>query len=182
MAKRITKVYTRTGDDGKTGLGDGSRVEKSSLRIDVIGEIDELNSILGLLVAQELPKEIDEHLQSIQHKLFDIGGELSIPGSIFITEQNVQSLEGLIDLFNENIPSLTEFILPGGNEAASLCFLVRAVCRRAERQLVRLLKNEQINPNTLSYINRLSDLLFVLARSINREGGGKEIYWKKGEG
>ena len=180
MAKRITKVYTRTGDDGTTGLGDGSRTDKDNLRIRVIGNIDELNSLLGVLNASGLSNDdISGYILNIQHRLFDMGAEIAIPGDARIIENHVTRLEELIDNYNADLEPLKEFILPGGNMPASICHLARTVCRRVERELVRLGRNQYVNPHTLAYINRLSDLLFVFARTINLKKGGKEIFWNK---
>lgn len=179
MAKRLTKIYTRTGDDGTTGLGDGSRTDKDSLRIRVIGNIDELNSALGVLNASVTAEDLKGYLLNIQHRLFDIGAEISIPGSARIDNSHVVRLEELLDNYNSELEPLKEFILPGGNLPAAICHLARSVCRRAEREMVRLGRTQYVNPHTLSYINRLSDLLFVFARTINHMKGGKEIYWDK---
>lgn len=177
MSNRLSKIYTRTGDDGSTGLADGKRVDKSSLRIEVIGELDELNSLLGVLEASGIPKDISGYLRNIQHRLFDIGGEIAMPGNAVISPNSVERLEELIDTYNEDLPALKEFILPGGSMPASLCHLARSVCRRCERSLVTLGQSEYLNPETLRYINRLSDMLFVLARSLNHLKGGKEVLW-----
>ncbi len=180
MGHRLSKIYTKTGDDGSTGLGDGSRIDKSALRVGVMGDVDELNSMLGVLLAEELPEEIADHLKTIQHSLFDLGGELSIPGSALLEPGYVEILEQVIDSYNKNLPPLKEFILPGGNKAASVCHLARVICRRAERQLVALQKSsDDINESSLSYLNRLSDLLFVFARVLARQNGGSEVYWQK---
>lgn len=179
MGNRLTRIYTRTGDDGTTGLGDGARVQKDSARIEVIGDIDELNSLVGLLISKGLPDEIKNLLTDVQHELFDLGGELSMPHQTLIKAGYADVLERYIDRYNAALPALKEFILPGGNEPASICHLSRAVCRRAERHLVGLAKNEQVNPDSLKYLNRLSDLLFVLARTLARESGGDEVYWQK---
>lgn len=180
MGNRLTKIYTRTGDDGTTGLGDGVRVDKHSMRIEAIGDVDELNSALGLLISSGLTAQLQTLLTDIQHVLFDVGGELSMPGQTFIRESYVIAVEQAIDKYNAELPSLKEFILPGGNQAACLCHLARAVCRRAERHLHGLAQAEPINPLTSIYLNRLSDLLFVLARTLARSDGGAEVYWQKG--
>ena len=180
MGNRLTNIYTRTGDDGTTGLGDGVRVDKCSVRIEVIGDVDELNSLIGLLISVGLSDDIQHLLTDIQHALFDLGGELSMPGHTFIKAAYVLALEQAIDHYNAELPPLKEFILPGGSEAACLCQLARAVCRRAERHLVKLGQSEQINADTSIYLNRLSDLLFVIARTLARQTGGKEVYWEKG--
>lgn len=181
MGNRLSKITTHTGDDGTTGLADGSRTGKSSARIRAIGDIDELNSVLGMVAAHEdLPTVIGETLLTIQHVLFDIGGELSLPGRSFIAEEDVQSLETRLEEHNRELPPLKEFILPGGTPAAAVCHLARTVCRRAERHLIGLSREEDgINPATLVYLNRLSDLLFVMARVLARQNGGTEICWEK---
>ena len=177
MGNRLSKIYTRTGDDGTTDLGNGERIDKTNIRIDVMGDIDELNSLIGVLGSSGVIDNVSSHLLDIQHRLFDIGGELAIPGSAVINSIHVDSLEKIIDTYNEDLPALKEFILPGGSLSASICHLARSVCRRAERNLVAISRNEYINPESLRYINRLSDLLFVLARVLNQEKGGKEIFW-----
>jgi cob(I)alamin adenosyltransferase len=178
MGNRLTKIYTKTGDSGLTGLADGSRAEKDSLRISVIGDIDELNSLLGLLIAINIDEEIKVCLLDIQHILFDLGGELAIPDSEMLIEARVQYLEKTIDQYNASLPPLKEFILPGGSVPAAVCHTARAVCRRAERQLVSLSKEVSINKVSLKFLNRLSDLLFVFARTLALSEGGKEIYWQ----
>lgn len=179
MGNRISKIYTRTGDHGTTGLGDGSRLDKSSLRINLIGDVDELNSIIGIILSQEIPSDVREYLVNIQHVLFDIGGELSLPGQNVVKEESIKDLEQLIDNCNTDLSPLKEFILPGGAAAAAFCHFARAVCRRAERQAVALSRREIVNKYTLMYINRLSDLLFVVARVLNRENKVQEQYWEK---
>ncbi|MBF8269375.1 MAG: ATP:Cob(I)alamin adenosyltransferase [Gammaproteobacteria bacterium] len=179
MANRISKVVTRTGDDGSTGLADGSRIAKSDLRIETMGDIDELNSCLGLLQAQGIDVAISESLLEIQHRLFDIGGELALPGTTRIDSACVKQLEELIKHYNRELPPLREFILPGGNQSAALSHLARAVCRRSERHLFRLAESATVNPHSTIYINRLSDLLFILARIMARQDGGVEIHWHK---
>jgi len=177
MGNRLSKIYTRTGDDGTTDLGNGERIDKTNIRIDVMGDLDELNSLIGVLGSSGVIDNVSSHLLDIQHRLFDIGGELAIPGSAVINSIHVDSLEKIIDTYNEDLPALKEFILPGGSLSASICHLARSVCRRAERNLVAISRNEYINPESLRYINRLTDLLFVLARVLNQEKGGKEIFW-----
>ena len=177
MSNRLTKIYTCTGDDGTTGLADGKRVDKSSIRVEAIGDIDELNSLLGVIEASGIPSDISGYIRNIQHRLFDIGGELAMPGNAVLAPVSVERLEELIDTYNEDLPKLKEFVLPGGSIPASICHLARSVCRRCERNLVKLGQAEYLNPETLRYINRLSDLLFVLARSLNQLKGGKEILW-----
>jgi len=178
MGNRLTKIYTKTGDSGLTGLADGSRAEKDSRRISVIGDVDELNSLIGLLIAMHIDEEIKACLLDIQHILFDLGGELAIPESEMLTEARVQYLEDMIDQNNASLPPLKEFILPGGSVPAAVCHTARSVCRRAERQLVALSKEIPINKVSLKFINRLSDLLFVFARTLALSEGGKEIYWQ----
>lgn len=179
MSDRLTRIYTRTGDRGSTGLGSGERVEKSSQRIQTLGDIDELNCIIGVLLANKLPRDIAALLIDIQHALFDTGGELSLPGQSILDAEYSHGLEQVIDKLNAELPSLREFILPGGSQNAALCHQARAVCRRAERGLVALQGVEEVNPCTLVFINRLSDLLFVLARTLNRRAGTSEILWDK---
>jgi len=178
MGNRLTKIYTKTGDSGSTGLADGSRVDKDSLRISVIGDVDELNSLLGLLIANDIDEKMRERLLDIQHILFDLGGELAIPDSEMVTEARVEYIEQIIDEYNSSLPPLKEFILPGGSVPAAVCHTSRAVCRRAERQLVALSKEISVNEVSLKFLNRLSDLLFVLARILARSEGGEEIYWQ----
>ncbi len=179
MGHRLSKIYTRTGDRGETGLGDGSRTVKTSHRVEAMGEVDELNSHIGLLLTRALPERIREALVVIQHDLFDLGGELSIPGARAIDEGQVENLEALLDALNAELPALREFILPGGNEPAALCHIARAVCRRAERRVVALAAAETINPMLVVYLNRLSDALFVMARTLARRDGGREVYWDR---
>ena len=179
MGNRLTKLYTKTGDDGTTGLGDGSRITKDSPRIEAVGTIDELNSWIGLLLV-ELPADepLIEPLTEIQHRLFDLGGELAVPGFQLIQSQMVSDLEVLCDQLNEELPPLKEFILPGGSTSAGLCHMARAVARRAERVIVTLSKDESIGDDLKRYINRLSDVLFVMARQLARRDGGQEVFWK----
>lgn len=177
MGNRLSKIVTRTGDTGTTGLGDGSRVAKDSLRIDTIGDIDELNSSLGVLLAEQLSDEIRVPLVAIQNDLFDLGGEICIPGSSVIGEDHVARLEQEIARFNNRLPPLKEFILPGGTRAAALSHLARTVCRRTERHLVRLGNSEAIGDYARKYLNRLSDLLFVLGRELNRTEGRGDVLW-----
>jgi cob(I)alamin adenosyltransferase len=182
MGHRLSKIVTRTGDDGTTGLGDGSRTVKHSPRIEAIGEVDELNCCIGLLLAEELPNNIRESLLDIQHDLFDLGGELSIPGYESISESQVQRLESELDQINANLPPLKEFILPGGSRAAVACHLARAVCRRAERRVTALAHAESVSLSARQYLNRLSDLLFVLAREINRRAAIQDVQWQPAKG
>ncbi len=178
MGNRLTKIYTRTGDDGTTGLSDGGRIDKDDPRIEAIGEIDELNSTIGLLLSKDVPETIRSTLTGIQHRLFDIGGELSMPGHNTLQPDRVKALEQALDEFNSELPALKEFILPGGTPAAASCHLARAVCRRAERCVHRLAKTAAVNPTTLKYLNRLSDLLFVMARQLNRQAGYPDVFWQ----
>src|SRR5271167_1134678 len=179
MGNRLSKIYTRTGDDGSTGLGDGSRVAKESLRVEAYGTVDEANSAIGVvLAAPALPPEIARCLTEVQHDLFDLGGELCIPGHLMIGSAHVERLETELDAFNEALPPLKEFILPGGGPAAAACHVARAVCRRAERRAWSLARVEDIAPDALKYLNRLSDLLFVLARVLARHETGSEVLWR----
>lgn len=179
MANRLSKIVTRTGDQGTTGLGDGSRVDKDALRIHAMGDIDELNSHIGLLLCEELPNALREELITIQHDLFDLGGEVCIPGYVLIQELHVLRLDSLLEKYNADLPRLKEFILPAGSRAASQAHVCRTVCRRAERTLISLGKTETINEAPRQYINRLSDLLFVLTRVLNRFAGGSDVLWEK---
>lgn len=179
MAKRISKVVTRTGDDGTTGLADGQRVAKTSVRVECMGAIDELNSLLGLLHADVSEAGIASTLLQMQNILFNVGAELSLPESALLDNRAVAQIEELIAQYNVELPPLQEFILPGGNRAAAVCHLARAVCRRCERRLFQLAETEPVNKYTTTYINRLSDLLFILARILTRKDGGSEIYWRK---
>jgi len=181
MGHRLSKIYTRTGDSGETGLGDGSRTAKDSLRVEAFGTVDELNSILGLLFASKLPGGIEPLMTRLQHELFDLGGELCMPGTTLIPETYVDALEKDLDALNKDLPPLKDFILPGGSEAAARCHLARTVCRRAERRVVSLAESEEVNPISVKYLNRLSDLLFVAARVIARADGGSEVLWVHGD-
>jgi cob(I)alamin adenosyltransferase len=182
MGNRLSKIYTRTGDDGSTGLGDGSRARKDSPRLEALGTVDELNSHLGLLLAESaLPADIRATLTRIQHELFELGGELSIPGYTRISDGMVARLEQELDGWNDTLPPLKEFILPGGSRAAAQCQVARAVCRRAERCLVAVARCETVNPAAMKYVNRLSDLLFVLCRAINRALGQPDVLWQPRE-
>lgn len=180
MGKRLSKIFTRTGDTGTTGLGDGARVSKSGPRIEAIGAVDELNSHVGLLAAEAVPGDLAELLRDIQHDLFDLGGELAIPGTTVLSETYVRRLEKHLEAVNAQLPDLREFILPGGNRQAALCHVARSVCRRAERRLWQLNDSHPMNPAALVYLNRLSDLLFVMARVLARAQGATEIFWEKG--
>lgn len=178
MGHRLSKITTRTGDDGTTGLGDGSRVGKDDLRIEAIGTVDELNSLLGVLSSQPLPESINRIISRIQHDLFDLGGELSVPDRRVMNEAAVLRLDQEVEAINTNLPPLKEFILPGGTPAAATCHVARTVCRRAERCLVALQRIAAVNPDSLRYLNRLSDLLFVLSRELNRLAGVPDSLWQ----
>lgn len=178
MGNRLSKIYTRTGDDGTTGLGNGERVAKDSKRVEAYGTVDELNSLIGLILAEgDLLPEAESCLTRIQHELFDLGGELCIPGSDAISAGAVKNLEESLDNFNAELPPLKDFVLPGGTRSAAVCHVARSVCRRAERRVLRLAKEESVNENSIRYLNRLSDLLFVLARALNRNAGHSEPLW-----
>lgn len=181
MGNRLSKIYTRTGDKGTTGLGDGSRVDKDSLRVETFGTVDELNSLVGLVLTGQIDDAIRDCLTRTQHELFDLGGELCMPGYTLIPEICVDQLEADLDAFNEDLPPLKDFILPGGSEAAARCHFARTVCRRAERLMVSLSKVEDINEVSMRYLNRLSDLLFVIARVLARANGGAEVLWVHGD-
>jgi cob(I)alamin adenosyltransferase len=178
MANRLTRIYTRTGDDGTTGLGDGSRVAKDALRVASLGEVDELNCALGRVLAGDVPGAVRECLERIQHDLFEVGAELSLPGQVRIGEANIARLERELDAFNADLAPLKEFILPGGATAAADAHLARAICRRAERVLVALARHEPAGDDSRRYLNRLSDLLFVLARVLNRAAGRGDVLWR----
>jgi cob(I)alamin adenosyltransferase len=178
MGNRLSKIYTRTGDDGSTGLGDGSRVAKDSARVTAYGTVDEANSAIGLVLAAELPGDVRTLLTAIQHQLFDLGGELCIPGHAAIQDADIERLEQHLDAFNAPLPPLKDFILPGGGEAAARCHLARTVVRRAEREAVALARLEEVRPQAVRYLNRLSDLLFVLARVLARASGHGEVVWQ----
>jgi len=179
MGHRLSKIYTRTGDSGTTGLGDGSRTDKDSLRVEACGTVDELNSIIGLLTSYKLPDDLARELIEIEHDLFDVGGELSIPGHSVITDKQVERIEHCLDSLNADLEPLKEFILPGGSAAAAVCHLARTVCRRAERRVVSLARKENINATCLCYLNRLSDLLFVMARALNHASGRPDVLWQR---
>ena len=183
MGNRLSKIYTRTGDDGTTGLGDGSRVPKDSVRVEAYGTVDELNSAIGVLLAvPELPPAVSACLTEIQHELFDMGGELCIPGHQAIAAEHVTWLEKSLDEFNETLPALKEFILPGGGPASAACHFARTVARRAERRVWTLAKTEGVSPEVPKYLNRLSDLLFVVARVLARHERGVEVLWRHDRG
>jgi cob(I)alamin adenosyltransferase len=179
MGNRLSKIYTRTGDDGSTGLGDGTRVAKDSLRVEAYGAVDEANSAVGtVLGVPALSPEIRRCLTQVQHDLFDLGGELCIPGHVMIGAAHIERLEQELDAFNAGLPALKEFILPGGGQAAAACHLARAVTRRAERRCWSLARAEAVSPEALKYLNRLSDLLFVVARVLARSADG-EVVWRR---
>jgi cob(I)alamin adenosyltransferase len=179
MGKRLTQIATRTGDDGTTGLGDGSRTRKDSLRVKAMGSVDELNSFIGLLLTETIPDEVRADLVDIQHDLFDLGGELCIPGYTMLKETQVARLDARLAHYNKDLPRLAEFILPGGQRAAAQAHVCRATCRRAERDLVELGAHEAVNAVPRQYLNRLSDLMFVLARVLNRAAGGADVQWQQ---
>ena len=181
MGHRLSKIYTRTGDAGTTGLGDGNRVSKNSLRIHTLGEVDEVNAAIGVLLCEELPEDVRALLTNVQHDLFDLGGEVCIPGMEMITAKQVQHLEEELDRFNDDLEPLKDFILPGGTRAAALCHQARTICRRAERSMVRLNSAEPLSDPARRFINRLSDLLFILGRLLNRAGGRGDVLWQKGK-
>jgi cob(I)alamin adenosyltransferase len=180
MGHRLSKIVTRTGDAGETGLGDGTRVPKDAPRIEAIGAVDELNSVLGVVLAEALPAAIVACLTDVQHDLFDLGGELSIPGFAAMTEGHIARVEEAVESFNADLSPLKEFILPGGTRAAALTHVARTVCRRAERSVIRLAAVETVSERSRIYLNRLSDLLFVLARALNRAASHPDVLWQKG--
>lgn len=177
MGNRLSKIYTKTGDKGTTGLSNGTRVPKDNIRISTIGSIDELNSTIGLVLSCPLDDDTRKLLTTVQHKLFNIGGELSLPGYTLIKEPHVHWLEHKLDELNANLSPLKEFILPGGSTAAAYCHVARSVCRRAERDLVSLKHQEDVPDTIMQYVNRLSDFLFVLARHINRQEEMPDVLW-----
>jgi len=178
VGNRLSKIYTRTGDDGTTGLGDGTRVAKDSARVASYGTVDELNSVIGVVLAQEIPDSVRETLVQVQHDLFDLGGELCIPGMAMIHADDIDRLETTLDGFNADLPPLKDFILPGGGAAAAHCHVARTVCRRAEREVVALARGETVRAEAIRYLNRLSDLLFVIARVLARASGHGEVLWQ----
>jgi cob(I)alamin adenosyltransferase len=183
MGNRLSKIYTRTGDDGTTGLGDGTRVPKDGERVEAYGTVDELNSSIGVLLAvADLPANVSSCLLEIQHELFDMGGELCIPGHHVIKAEHVDRLETALDGFNDPLPPLKEFILPGGGPAAAACHVSRTIARRAERRVLSLSRVESVSPEVVKYLNRLSDLLFVLARVLARHEQGAEVLWRHDRG
>ena len=179
MVHRLSKITTRTGDDGTTGLGDGTRTDKDSARIEAMGAVDELNSTLGVLLAEDLPEDVRVLLLDVQHSLFDVGGELSIPGHTMVSTADVTALESHLEHYNERLAPLKEFILPGGTRAAALCHLARASCRTAERRVVSLSKTGEAAVSTRQYLNRLSDLLFVIARHLNHHAQAGDVIWQR---
>jgi len=178
MGNRLSKIYTRTGDNGTTGLGDGSRINKDSLRVEAMGDVDELNAVIGLIMTEEMPTMLSDIFTQIQHDLFNVGGEICIPNYVILKQSRIKDLEVTIDQFNKKLNPLKEFILPGGTKSAAYCHLARTVCRRAERKLVELHRNEKVTDISLQYLNRLSDLLFVMCRVINNEAGVSDVLWK----
>ena len=178
MGHRLSKIYTRTGDKGDTGLGDGTRVDKDDDRIEAFGTTDELNSVIGMVLAHEIPENVRTCLNKVQHHLFDLGGELCIPGHTALSDNYISYLEKTLDEFNADLPNLKEFILPAGGKATSTCHLARTVCRRAERRVVTLAKEETVSPLSIQYLNRLSDFLFVIARVLARHENGSEVLWQ----
>jgi cob(I)alamin adenosyltransferase len=177
MGNRLSKIYTRTGDDGSTGLGDGTRVGKDSARVTAYGTVDEANSSIGVVLAAQVPEDIRALLTTVQHQMFDLGGELCIPGHAAIQAQDIDALEAHLDRYNEALPPLKDFILPAGGEAAARCHLARTIVRRAERETVTLARHDAVRPEAIRYLNRLSDLLFVLARVLARADGQGEVLW-----
>ena len=177
MGNRLSKIYTRTGDDGTTGLGDGTRVGKDSARVNAYGTVDEANSSIGVVLAAQVPDDIRALLTTVQHQLFDLGGELCIPGHAAISAEDVDALERQLDQYNEVLTPLKDFILPAGGEAAARCHLARTIVRRAERETVALARHDAVRPEAIRYLNRLSDLLFVLARVLARADGQGEVLW-----
>jgi cob(I)alamin adenosyltransferase len=177
MGHRLSKIYTRTGDDGTTGLGDGTRIAKDSARVEAYGTVDELNSVLGWLRTHDLPESMQQALREIQHELFDLGGELCVPDRTVLAEAQVTRLENLLDHLNRDLSPLKEFILPGGSPAAAVCHVARTVCRRAERGVISLARTDKVNPVSIQYLNRLSDLFFVMARALNALAGQADILW-----
>jgi cob(I)alamin adenosyltransferase len=180
MGKRLSKIVTRTGDDGTTGLGDGSRVDKDSIRVEAYGTVDEANSAIGMILAcDSVAERIQVCLTEVQHDLFELGGELCIPGHQAIQASFVERLENELDAFNADLPALKEFVLPGGGTAAATCHLARTIVRRAERRVSTLKKEQAVREEVLHYLNRLSDLLFVIARQLSRAESGQEVVWDR---
>ena len=181
MGNRLTKIYTRTGDAGTTGLASGARVAKDAPRIEAIGAVDELNSVIGVLLAESLPELLHACLDGVQHDLFDLGGELSVPGHAIMSAAHVERLERELDRLNAGLSPLKDFVLPAGTRAAALAHVARAGCRRAARRVVTLTRKQKAAPALRAYLNRLSDLLFVVARELNRSGGRPDVLWKQGK-
>ena len=181
MGKRLSKIATRTGDDGTTGLGDGSRTDKDSGRVHAMGDVDELNSMIALLLTESLPADVRSDLVAIQHDLFDLGGELCIPGFENIVQQQLLRLDDCLEKYNADLPRLEEFILPGGSRSAAFAHCCRTICRRAERSVVALGRTDTVRPICRQYLNRLSDLMFVLSRVLNRADGGSDVLWQQGK-
>ncbi|MEO8417665.1 MAG: cob(I)yrinic acid a,c-diamide adenosyltransferase [Methylophilaceae bacterium] len=181
MGNRLSRIYTRTGDDGTTGLGDGTRVAKDSTRVEAMGTVDELNAVIGVLLTEPLSEAISKTLTRVQHDLFDLGGEICIPGHVMVQAERIAVLEETLDQLNDDLSPLKEFILPGGTRAAAYCHLARTVCRRAERQLIGLGHEEDVTEVSLQYLNRLSDLLFVMCRVINKDAGCADVLWKNAD-
>lgn len=179
MGNRLSKIVTRTGDQGTTGLGDGSRTSKNAPRIEAVGDVDELNSTLGVLLTEELPAEVRACLIEVQHDLFDLGGEIATPGFTLVTDAHLARLDDALEVFNRDLSPLKEFVLPGGSRAGALAHVARSVCRRAERRVVAVAAQEQISLLNQRYLNRLSDLMFVLARVINRGLGVPDVLWQR---
>ncbi|MDJ0712051.1 MAG: cob(I)yrinic acid a,c-diamide adenosyltransferase [Woeseiaceae bacterium] len=183
MGNRLSKIYTRTGDDGTTGLGDGSRTPKDSARVEAYGTVDEANSAIGMvLAAAAVPDNVRACLTEVQHDLFELGGELCIPGHTAVQDAFIERLENELDALNEDLPKLKEFILPGGDQAAAACHLARTIARRAERRVFTLSQTEDVRPEAIRYLNRLSDLLFVVARVLARAESGQEVLWNRDRG
>ncbi len=183
MGNRLSKIYTRTGDDGTTGLGDGSRTPKDSARVEAYGTVDEANSAIGMVLAADaVPDAVRACLTEVQHDLFELGGELCIPGHAAVKDAFIERLENDLDGFNDDLPMLKEFILPGGGQAAAACHVARTITRRAERRVFTLAQSEDVRPEALRYLNRLSDLLFVVARVIARAESGQEVLWNRDRG
>lgn len=182
MGHRLTRIVTRTGDDGTTGLADGTRLPKDAPLVEALGNVDELNSAIGLLLTEDMPDVLRRALTEVQHELFDLGGELSVPGLALLQEAHLARLDALIEDFNAGLPPLKEFILPGGARAAALCHVARTVCRRAERSAVSLLSGSAARPLAVRYLNRLSDLLFIACRLLNRHHGVPDVLWRRDRG
>lgn len=177
MGNRLSKIYTRTGDDGSTGLGDGARVSKDSVRVSAYGTVDEANSAIGIVLACDIPDTVRNVLVAVQHQMFDLGGELCIPGHAAIFDADIDRLEAQLDAFNADLPPLKDFILPGGGIAAAHCHLARTICRRAERDVVTLSRHDSVRTEAIRFLNRLSDLLFVVSRVLARASGHGEVLW-----